>query len=67
MAVEQIALAGGTARPGGGDEWFEKFLHILRVAMIRVQGHEDIILGRQGVHRFRQHDGTERHVLHCRS
>ena len=48
----------------GGQEGLEEFLDVLWMALIGVEGDQDVVFGREEVDGFCEHDGTEGHVFH---
>ena len=68
VAVEQVALASLTARGlVAAMQRLEELLHVLWMAVVGVQGDEDVILRGQNVHGLGQHDGTQGHVFDRRA
>jgi hypothetical protein len=64
VGVEEVALAFCSAFCGGGDEGLEEPLDVLRVAVIGVEGNEDVVALSQNVSGLSEHNGTKGHVFH---
>ena len=63
VGVEEIAFAGLTTCLGGGEEGLQKLLDVLRMAVIRVEGDEDVVTLSEDVNGLSEDDGSEGHVF----
>lgn len=63
VTVEEVAFAFGAAFGGGGEQGFEKFLDVLGMAVVGVEGDEDVVARSEAMGGFGEDDGTEGHVL----
>ena len=57
------SLAGGDALAGGFEQRLEEAVDFGRVAVVGVEGDEDVVFLREEVAGFGEHDGTEGGIL----
>ena len=64
VALEEGALSFRDAFAGGLEKRFQEAVHLFRVAMVRMEGNEDVVFFGEGVDCFRQDDCTKGRVVH---
>ena len=64
MGVEERALAGCDAALGLRNQRAQEAVNLVRLAVVRVQGHQHVVLLGKAVHRLSQHDRTRGGVFH---
>ena len=67
MGLEKRAFSFGNALPRRFEEWLEKSVHLFRMAMVRVQSDQYIVLLRQNMGGLGKYDGPEGRVLYTKT
>ena len=63
VAVEEVAFSGRTTLRSCSEEWLEEFFDLVRVAVVCVEGNEDVVALGKAMHGLGQNNRAQGHVL----